>query len=159
MATARLLCYSEQVLRADGPLWALRLDFSKLYNMVSPVVAAKLAVMMGLEPSAAERLIRPMINAVGYWRLPMNAVCPPFRLGRGIPQGLSASVLLGEVFICALVWKLHWAGVVTIAYVDDIHLLATQRHVFLRGLQLLEEFVQAFALHLNVLKSALLGLA
>ena len=38
LATSRLLLYTEQVLRQDGPLWAMSLDFSRLYNMVSPVL-------------------------------------------------------------------------------------------------------------------------
>ena len=82
---------------------------------------------------------------------------PPFRLARGIPQGLSASVLLGEVFLCALIWKVHWAGAAIIGHVDDLHLLSTQRPVFIRILQILDEFLEAFSLQLNRGKSGLWG--
>ena len=156
-AVTRLIMYSEYALRKQGPLWAISVDFSKLYNSISPVVAAKISVLMGLNPASAQRLIRPMVGAVGYWRLPQHATCPPFRLGRGIPQGLSASVLLGEIFLCALIWKAHWAGATIIGYVDDLHLLSTDRQVFIRTLQILDEFLEVFALQLNMGKSSLWG--
>ena len=126
-AIARLSLYTELVLRkADLSIWALSIDCSKLYNMISPVVAAKIATMMGLQAESAQKLIHPIVTSRGYWRMPNSATCPPFRLGRGVPQGLSASVLWGEIFLGALIWKLHWAGATVIGYVDDLHVLSLQ---------------------------------
>ena len=108
-ASARILFVSESILRRrPGTLWGLSPDFSKLYNMISPVIAAKFATMMGLEGVSAQKLIEPILTSSGFWRLPNNAVCPPIRLGRGLPQGLSTSVLLAETFVSGLIWKLHW---------------------------------------------------
>ena len=85
---------------------------------------------MGLQGASAKKLIHPIVTSVGFWRLPNNVVCAPFRLGRGVPRRLSASVLLAEILVGPLVWKLHWPGVEVVAFVDDIHVLANSRDVF-----------------------------
>ena len=59
--------------------------------------------MMGLDEVSVQKLILLIVTARGYWRMPNNATCPPFRLARGVPQRLSASVLLASVALCCLV--------------------------------------------------------
>ena len=47
-ATTRLAIKCEQVVRKTLPTYSLTIDFSKLFNMISPAVAVKACALMGL---------------------------------------------------------------------------------------------------------------
>ena len=113
---------------------------------------------MGLEPESARRMIEPIIQSKLIWRLPHNAVVPQVHNSRGIPQGLSASVLLAEAFLGLLCWKISYIpGMEVIAYIDDVNCVATTRHSLERAIEIVMEYEAAFRLTVAAHKSKLWG--
>ena len=125
--------------KQTGPLSALRLRFSKLCNMISPAVAARIGVMMGLESSSARKLILPIVCFPLFSPMDIGS-CPAELLV--LPQirarASVESVLLAEIFASTAMWRLHWASASSVAYVDVIQLLSSHRAVFVRALQIVE---------------------
>ena len=158
-ATTRLAIRCEQVIMKTSPTYSLTADFSKLFNMISPSIAAHVCYLMGLNEASASRLIEPLINAKGYWRLPDSATTSPQPRARGLPQGMSGSVLLSEVFTSCVLWKIERTtiGTEVIGYVDDLTLISSSPHMFLSIIDTLKKFEEDFELDINVLKICLWG--
>ena len=122
-ALARLTCVVERVRRKIGKWWCLTVDFTKLYNMIDAVVVQQILIFVGLSERSAAQLMEPIILSRGYWRLPHGADGKHYAHDRGVPQGLSTSVLASEAFVSILCWKItRCTSTQVIGYVDDITL-------------------------------------
>ena len=125
-ALSRLALIADRGLRKQGPVFGLSIDFCKLYNTIAPMVAIQAAIHAGLHQETARELLVPLCDVAGVYRLPFNHVCPFFVKTRGLAQGLSTSVLLAEVFVGMLIWKLsHLDQLESITYIDDVNLVTT----------------------------------
>ena len=135
--------------------WCLSVDFTKMFNMLSADVAVRVGTYMGLPESFVPWLLLPIANATGVWRLPFNAAPWPFCSTRGLPQGMAVSVLLEELEVSPLLWRVGRGvpGVTVVAYVDDLNLLAPTRSDLIRVTELLHEFKDDFSLSLSVAKT------
>ena len=154
-ACASLAWETECSLLGIGPRMGVSVDFTKMFNMMSPLVAIQAGMFMGLQPDYAEKLLFPFRIATGVWRLPYNAAPVPFRSGRGLPQGMSTSVLLAELSVSPLLWRVSRGlpGVSIWAYVDDLNMIACQREELDRVVGYLREFEDDFSLSLSVAKT------
>ena len=101
-AIARLTYFAEGVRSKRLSILAVSLDYSKLFNMIGPQVAHEAAMPMGMAPQTAHMVVAPIIHARGIWRLAGN-VCPERGHSRGLPQGLSTSVCLADLFVSILI--------------------------------------------------------
>ena len=138
------------------PAAGVSIDFEKMFNRLSPHVAAASAVFMGLSPECAHDLLCPLVFSKGVWRLPHNAWPRTFTNSRGLPQGMASSVLMSELAIAPLLWKIwHHFGerITTIAYVDDLNFLGSEVSSVERVVDVLREFFEHFKLSLSDLKS------
>ena len=97
--------------------------------VLSGYVAADVAMCMGLSYVNAMDLLVPLVCSVGVWKLPLSALPTPFATARGLPQGMSSSVLFAELAISPLLWRITRAlpGVEVCAYVDDLNLVMESR--------------------------------
>ena len=86
--------------------WSVSLDFTKLFNMLDPVIGSSIAKYAGLHEETAQLLLLPSLHAAGAWKLPLGSCPTLFRNNRGLGQGLSCSVLISELCIAALVFRL-----------------------------------------------------
>ena len=97
MACAKIAWLSEVSLLGLCTLWGVSVDFSKMFNMLSADVAVQAGMYMGLSQELARTLVFPIIQATGVWSLPFGAAPIPCPAARGLPQGMSTSVLLSEL--------------------------------------------------------------
>ena len=150
--------YSERVLAKCGPLWCVSLDLAKMFNRLSITVAKTIATYMGLSQQCADQMAMIIEDCKGVWRLPFNSVAATFRRSKGIPQGMATSVAMAELAVASFLWRLHAiVPVITVVYVDDINVIATDREHFQRALALILEWVSDFQLDLARNKSCLWG--
>ena len=157
-ATSRIATNMEHVIRRTKPIYALTLDYSKLFNMISPRLAEEVLWFMGLDRWSCQKISLPLQRASGIWRLPFSASSPPQPRNRGLPQGMSGSVLLAEAFISALLWKVCKAvPIEVVGYVDDISLISTSPVDFRVAIGLVQKFGEHFALKVNAGKTSLWG--
>ena len=99
--------------------------------MIDVDVAATACKVMGLSEVSTNSICLPIKSSKGHWRLPLQECGPVFHPSRGVPQGLSASVLLAEVFISMLLWRLTMSNSVeVVAYVADVTIVATSPEPF-----------------------------
>ena len=112
--------------------------------MLSWEVAAETCRVMGLCPNLIELLVKPLRAASYTWKLPFGAVSKCMHHQRGLPQGMASSVLLAEIAISPLLWKVDLAlrgrDVEIIAYVDDLNFITTSESDLRRIVDLLGEF-------------------
>ena len=75
-----------------------------------------------------------------------------FRNTRGLPQGMATSVLLSELAIAPLLWRVGtcWPMVTICAYVDDLNFASSSREQLLGTVQFLRQFEADFALSLSL---------
>ena len=104
---ARMTIASEQILQKRKHLLGVSVDFTKMFNHISPSLAADVAVYLGLRECDAKALIAPFASSRGAWCLGFNAVVPMRQRSRGLPQGLSTSVALAELVVSVYLWKVH----------------------------------------------------
>ena len=157
-AMQRVGLVSEKVLHNGPKVWCASVDFSKLFNMISCDVASRAAQLMGLDPRSCELLSLPIKSSMGYWRLPLHEVGPMIKIARGLPQGLSASVLYAEVFTSLFLWRLSTTtDVESVAYVEHITLIATSPESLNTALRQLMGFEATFCLDVSLLKTHLWG--
>ena len=91
--------------------------------MVSTQVAIRIARHAGLSESDARVMLNMLLSIQGIYRLPREAMSAPSVKERGVGQGLSTSVLLAELYLALLAWKINLTTTaVTITYVDDVHI-------------------------------------
>ena len=105
-----------------------QLGLCQAVQQISPRVAAAAARYMGVSEEVASNILRTFSESRGAWRLPGNAQGALIRHERGIPQGTATSVMMAEIFLSTLIWKIVKcceADVVT--SVDDVNLIACQR--------------------------------
>ena len=98
-----------------------------MFNSLSPHVAAAVARCMGLDLDNIRDLALPILRARGVWRLPSNCEREVFVNSRGLPQGMASTVLLAEVAISPLLWRLSLHDPtlsIMWSYVDDLNLCA-----------------------------------
>ena len=119
-------------------VWGLSIDFAKMFNSLSPHVAAAVARCMGLSLDNIRDLVLPILKARGVWRLPNNCEPEIFVNSRGLPQGMASSVLLAEVAISPLLWRLslHDPSLCMWSYVDDLNLCVESVPKLLEALDL-----------------------
>ena len=154
-ACARIAWVTETSLVGICECWGISIDFAKMFNMLSPEVAIQVGLYMGLAPHYASLLAFPLLTSTGVWRLPFGAASWLFSSARGLPQGMSTSVLLAELAISPLSWRIHRVVPETaaIAYVDDLNLVAFQRHEMDMLVRLLRDFENDFDLQLSEAKT------
>ena len=87
-------------------VFGISVDFEKMFNMLSGLVAAEVAAYMGLSFPSIIDLLAPVACAIGTWKLPMSAAPNPFGTTRGLPQGMATSVLLAELAISPVLWRI-----------------------------------------------------
>ena len=81
-----------------------------------------------------------------------------FRVHRGLPQGMAASVLGAEVFIALFLWRLSCTlDLEIVAYVDDINLISNTRQVLEAAISQLFHFEKTFSLQVAAIKSFVWG--
>ena len=134
----------------------LTVDFEKMFNSLSPHVAAVAAGFMGLHASNVHDLLCPLALSTAVWRLPHNAVPTPFKHERGLPQGMASSVLMAELAIAPLLWKLFWRfgdSLLSVAYVDDLNFICSRAPLVSLVSDVLREYANDFFLSLSVMKS------
>ena len=126
-----------------------------MFNMLSADVAIKTAMFMGLSSHYASVLLLPIVAATGLWSLPLAAAPLPYCNNRGLPQGMSTSVLLSELAISPLLWRVAriLPQVSVLAYVDDLNMIACSREELLRVIGLLWDFERDFKLELAIAKT------
>ena len=105
IATGKLNRCAEGILAGLTSKWCVSVDFVKLFNAIDVSVAARVARFMGLSQATVDTLVAPLLHSKKVWRLAENQVVPFVSSERGIPQGLSASVALAEIFLAALIWR------------------------------------------------------
>ena len=123
VAVSRIAWNSERSLTGCASLRGISVDFEKMFNMLSGFVAAEVAQCMGLSYLNIMDLLVPLAGAVGVWKLPLSAAPTPFATSRGLPQGMASSVLMAELAISPLLWRIARAmpDVDICAYVDDLN--------------------------------------
>ena len=158
MVAAKTAIAVERAVQMKKETWGFSLDFSKLFNMLSPSLACLSAQALGLTEEDARRMVEPIQQARGYWRLPRQECSPPFSNERGLPQGLAGSVAMAEILLSLLIYKLaSISGIDVFAYIDDIHLTASCIGTFKRGLDVVRQYAWDFALELATSKSCVWG--
>ena len=142
---------------------AVSLDSQKMLkqlNTLHALIAARIATFCGLSEQNAADMAVPILGAYGYWKLPFQGAPLFFRNTRGLPRELSTSVLLAEISVCPLLWRLSSAlgGAVTlVACIDDIHVLSMSKDALVRALSIVKEFEQDFLLRLFLEKTKVWG--
>ena len=150
--------HAECVLSGVGEVWAVSIDMTKMFNMLSMTIALKAAHFMGLDQGCCEQLRKITACCKGAWRMPGNVAVPSFRRGKGLPQGMATSVAMAEVCVSVLLWRIqHAAAIQMVAYVDDLNFIASCREDLRRVLALVEEFTIDFHLVLSRQKTCLWG--
>ena len=150
--------WAERVIHTCDSVYAISVDFSKLFNCLSLNVGLAIAGLMGLQPSVIERIRIPLKKTIGCWQMPRNHVSPTFTPQRGLPQGVSSSVTLSELCLSMLLWKIHLAAQVQcVCFVDDLNILARSEDQLTRAMQMLWQYVDSLKLTLSALKSHVWG--
>ena len=150
--------YAEATLHRTCPVYAVSLDYQKLFNSISPSVAAHVARLMGMSEELITSLVRPLLHSLGVWRLPNNAICPWECRERGLPQGLASSVALSELFLAVLIRRLHGCVPIdSITYVDDVNVIAHSAECLEKALGIIWQFCADFFLTLSLDKTSLWG--
>ena len=75
-ACVRINYYAECVARRAKPIFAVSIDYEKLFNTISPEIALEVMVAMGLDRQAAASIANPILASRGTWRLPFLGSCP-----------------------------------------------------------------------------------
>ena len=150
--------HTETCLHDFEPRFGVSLDFTKLFNTLCPDLVMNTAALMGLNESMIRAMFLPIKHSQGAWRLPQNFVVPLQKRGRGLPQGLSASVLASELVISLLVWKIDrlvrkWA----VCYVDDLNFTTKDAETLVHILRIIFRFVEDLKVNLSCAKSCLWG--
>ena len=137
--------------------WSISLDFTKLFNMLAPQVGARIAEYAGLHRDTVKLLMIPALGSFGAWKLPLGASPTLFKNNRGLSQGLSGSVLLAELCLAPLLFRLSLAvpELECVAYVDDLNLMSSSLQGLVRTLQIVSDYVAHFALSLSLLKTVI----
>ena len=158
VAMNRIGLHSAQIRHAIAPRFAISIDFSKLFNMIDASLVERVVQLCGLDHYSATQLFFPLKGAKGHWRLPRSELGPLFRVQRGLPQGMAASVLGAEVFIALFLWRLSCTlDLEIVAYVDDINLISTTRQVLEAAISQLFRFEKTFSLQVAAIKSFVWG--
>ena len=116
----------------------LRIGLEKMLKILRTQVAILIATYLGLSVHNAMDVGNPILNARGVWRLPGNALPELVVNSRGLPQGMTSSVLLAELAISLVLWKLHL--LLLWSYVDDLNLAARAREKPMEALAIFREF-------------------
>ena len=155
LACARIAWASETSLLGLRHFSGVSVDFEKMFNMLSIQVAMAVGLYMGLTPQYVSALVFPIMCATGVWSFPFAAAPLPCSNSRGLPQGMSTSVLLAELAISPLLWRITRSNrdAIVCAYVDDLNLLLESRDEMLRVVDMLREFESDFALRVSQLKT------
>ena len=157
-AVAECNMFAEAALHGTRPVYAISLDFQKLFNSVSPTVASHVAMFLGMSESLARAMTRPLLHSLGVWRLPYNTVCPWESRERGLPQGLASSVALSELFLCVLLRRLHaCVKLQSVTYVDDVNIITDSAADLERAMNLIWQFCFDFFLTISSDKTCLWG--
>ena len=153
-AIARITYMTEACTYGLRPVFALSLDFSRLFNSICPRVAH----VAGMSEENVRTLLAPILSAKYIWRMPFSSVVPAITIGRGLPQGLSTSVTLAELFLGALVWKVSYSGEVeVVSYLDDITFLTSTKEELRRAIEITCQFQEIFQVQVSIEKSKLWG--
>ena len=153
-----IACWTELALNKTINIYAVSLDLSMMFNMLSPMVSANLAQAAGLSSRTTRMLTWPILSSSSVWRLPANVPNPSVQAERGLPQGMASSVLFAELNVACLVHKLQaCVQCSTVVYVDDISVITSSLGDLRSALLIVLHFVRTFRLNLSLLKSALWG--
>ena len=152
---------SGRIFRNNGSrvqIWAISLDFQKLFNSISVDICARVMEIMGVHPSNVSQIAQDIKGSAGYWRLPCQSVSPLIRNTRGLPQGLSTSVLLAETLVSLLMRRLvSIPDLDSVLYVDDVTLAVKTKASYLLLLSEVLFFAESFSLTLSGDKSVIWG--
>ena len=139
-------------------VWAISLDFQKLFNCISVDICARVLEIMGVHADNVSQIAHDIKLSAGYWRLPCQSVSPLIRNTRGLPQGLSTSVLLAETLVSLLMRRLvSIPALDSVLYVDDVTLAVRSKTAFLTLLGEVLFFPESFSLSLSGDKSVIWG--
>ena len=115
-------------------------------------------MLAGLTEGDATCLVRLIVACRKLWRLPFGAADTPTRSQKSLPQGLSASVLLAELFLSLLLHRMQdIPGLETIGYIDDISILTGSELELRAAYRLVKEFEADFEVKVATGKCALWG--
>ena len=106
LAASKLGILTEATLHRTRPMWAVTVDFQKLYKTIDPILAGQVGVLLGLSQESMDHILLPLTIARGAWRVPHNSPVPLRRPKRGMPQGLASSVVMAELFLSLVLWKI-----------------------------------------------------
>ena len=160
VAVAKIAYRTEVALLNLLPPFSVSVDFSKMFNNLSPVVGAQTAKFMGLSDELAHLMALPLCHLTQAWRLPFNGNPTLTKPQRGLPQGMSGSVLLAECTISPLIWRLHHSlsepqhrTSLMVGYVDDLYFMMGNEAALRRTLEILCEFERDFGLTIAAQKT------
>ena len=157
-AAAKIALLTELSVLGWVVLCGVSSDFEKMFNRMSVNVAANVAHYCGLSDSLIRLLIKPVSEAAFVWRLPYNGVPRQHMNERGLPQGLAGSVMLAELTIAPLLWKIeralqHHEELEMVAYVDDINVTTGDVGALSRVLDIMCEYEDSLHLRLSRTKT------
>ena len=155
VAIAKIAYRTEVSLLGLQPVFSISVDFAKMFNNLSPVVGGAVARYMGLSDHLVSLLVAPLANVTQSWRLPFNGLPQFTQPDRGLPQGMSGSVVLAECSISPVIWRVHHAlteaqrhASLMVAYVDDLNFMMGDEPSLRRTIEILVEFERDFGLSL-----------
>ena len=94
--------------------------------MVSGEAAIEIAMHAGLRQQDALTIFNLTRSINGMYKLPWGAVNEPFAKERDVGKGLSTSVLMAELHLSLVIWKISLCSLaVTVTYVDDVTVTAS----------------------------------
>ena len=147
-ACAKLAWMSETCFYGLRFAAGISLDYAKMFNMLSPVVASTVATVMGLSRENASDLAFPLLVSKGCWRLPYNAVPEIFMNQRGLPQGMASSVLMMRFLMLRF-----GESIQPISYVDDVNVVCSSVPCLVKVASVVRDFSEDFRLKLSELKT------
>ena len=144
--------------KAGSSQWhGFSLDFSKCFDMLPSSVIATVLALAGVDAWNAALVQRIVTSMQRRWRLPGRNLSQVLRVGRGIPQGCSMSVLVANLFISLLVKELHVgmepSQVRVSAFCDDVIVMCKNTSDLNTLWTRVLEYVDLFGVNLNRKKS------
>ena len=113
---------------------------------------------MGLSQESMDQILLPLTSARGAWRVPHNTPVPLRKPSRGMPQGLASSVVLAELFLSLVLWKISYLPTSTmVSYVDDLNIACHDAHTLCLVIMILKQFAADFCVVISSDKTVVWG--
>jgi hypothetical protein len=115
-------------LYSQGNTWVAHFDLAAYYDTIDLQLLAK-----QVSAKSYDNFTNFIVETISKWTTHKST-----KLHHGIPQGPSASSLIGEVYLLPVDKKLQKGGINYVRYVDDIKILGNTKEEVQKGIILLE---------------------